>query len=198
MADHITHDPAYRTVERDDFPAMIETHRYAERCDAFDEIISLTVDHFWDPGDPAYVDFEVNECSTTSTLGINYFSGWDYEYDTHTASLVNWGGGEVKLRFQLSGDLYFPGGSWWIDDVVITQFSAGPGATTLPVYVFGLIRRGVTPLINATSVIMLAASIVLVLLSLLAQRSGGTPFAGRGHVETDRHEHSPISPKETS
>jgi len=58
-----------------------------------------------------------------------------------------------------------------LDDVVVTQFSAGPGATTLPVFVFGLIRRGVTPLINATSVIMLGASIVLVLLSLLAQRS---------------------------
>ena len=58
-----------------------------------------------------------------------------------------------------------------LDDVVITQFAAGPGSTTLPVYVFGLIRRGVTPLINATSVIMLSASILLVLLSLLAQRA---------------------------
>ena len=57
-----------------------------------------------------------------------------------------------------------------LDDVVVTQFVAGPGATTLPVYVFGLIRRGVTPLINATSVIMLAASIFLVALSLLAQQ----------------------------
>ena len=57
-----------------------------------------------------------------------------------------------------------------LDDVVITQFSAGPGSTTLPVYVFGLIRRGVTPLINAVSVIMLGASVVLVALSLLAQR----------------------------
>jgi spermidine/putrescine transport system permease protein len=63
-----------------------------------------------------------------------------------------------------------------LDDVVITQFAAGPGATTLPVYVFGLIRRGVTPLINATSVIMLGASMILVLLLLLTQRirSGGS------------------------
>ena len=62
-----------------------------------------------------------------------------------------------------------------LDDVVITQFVAGPGSTTLPVYVFGLIRRGVSPLINAVSVVMLAASIILVLLSLLAQRArGGT------------------------
>jgi spermidine/putrescine transport system permease protein len=32
-----------------------------------------------------------------------------------------------------------------LDDVVITNFVAGPGSTTLPVYVFGLVRRGVTP-----------------------------------------------------
>jgi len=71
-----------------------------------------------------------------------------------------------------------------LDDVVVTQFAAGPGATTLPVFVFGLVRRGVTPLINATSVVMLGASILLVLLSMLAQRgrSGGrtqaTPIPG--------------------
>lgn len=62
-----------------------------------------------------------------------------------------------------------------LDDVVVTQFSSGPGATTLPVFVFGLIRRGVTPLINATSVIMLTVSVVLVLLSLLAQRARSDP-----------------------
>jgi len=62
-----------------------------------------------------------------------------------------------------------------LDDVVITQFVAGPGSTTLPVYVFGLIRRGVSPLINAVSVVMLAASVVLVVLSVIAQRArGGT------------------------
>lgn len=58
-----------------------------------------------------------------------------------------------------------------LDDVVVTQFSSGPGSTTLPVFVFGLIRRGVTPLINAVSVVMLAASILLVLLSLLVERA---------------------------
>jgi spermidine/putrescine transport system permease protein len=65
-----------------------------------------------------------------------------------------------------------------LDDVVITQFAAGPGSTTLPVYVFGLIRRGVTPLINAVSVVMLAVSVGLVLLSLLVDR-----------VRSDRRDH---------
>ena len=57
-----------------------------------------------------------------------------------------------------------------LDDVVITQFVTGPGWTTLPVYVFSLIRRGVTPLINAVSVVMLMASMTLVALSLLVER----------------------------
>ena len=29
-----------------------------------------------------------------------------------------------------------------LDDVVVTQFVSGAGSTTLPVYVFGLVRRG--------------------------------------------------------
>ena len=58
MADHITRDPIYDTVDRDDFDAMIEVRRYAERTGAFDEIIASTDDHFWDPNDPAYVDFQ--------------------------------------------------------------------------------------------------------------------------------------------
>jgi spermidine/putrescine transport system permease protein len=57
-----------------------------------------------------------------------------------------------------------------LDDVVVTQFVSGSGATTLPVYVFGLVRRGVTPLINAVSTLMLVASMVLVGISLGFQR----------------------------
>ncbi len=56
-----------------------------------------------------------------------------------------------------------------LDDVVITSFVSGPGSTTLPVYVFGLVRRGVTPLINAVSVLMLAGSMLLVIVSLSLQ-----------------------------
>ncbi len=57
MSDHITHDEIYDTVDRDDFDAMIEVDRYARRTGAFDEIIAATEDHFWDPLDPAYIDF---------------------------------------------------------------------------------------------------------------------------------------------
>jgi spermidine/putrescine transport system permease protein len=57
-----------------------------------------------------------------------------------------------------------------LDDVVVTSFVQGPGSTTLPVFVFGLIKRQVTPEINAVSTLMLVASMVLVFVSLGFQR----------------------------
>ena len=54
---HITYDKIYNTVDRDDFDTLIEVDRYADRTDAFNEIISATNDHFWDPTDARYVDF---------------------------------------------------------------------------------------------------------------------------------------------
>ena len=68
MADHITHDPIYNTVDRDAFPLLIEVDRYSERTGAFDKIIAATHDHFWDPTDPAYVDFAEPFHLTTETL----------------------------------------------------------------------------------------------------------------------------------
>jgi spermidine/putrescine transport system permease protein len=63
-----------------------------------------------------------------------------------------------------------------LDDVVITSLTAGPGSTTLPLYIFGQLRFGVSPSINALSTIVLAASLVLLtiggLFSLRAARSG--------------------------
>lgn len=43
-----------------------------------------------------------------------------------------------------------------IDDFVITFFVAGAGTTTLPIYVYSMIKFGATPLINALSVILLS------------------------------------------
>lgn len=52
-----------------------------------------------------------------------------------------------------------------LDDFVITFFVAGPGATTLPVYIFGLVRMGITPEVNALAALLLLASIAVVALS---------------------------------
>lgn len=50
-------DPAYETVARDDFDAMIALDRYAGRSDRFDELIARTEEHFWEPNDPDYLDY---------------------------------------------------------------------------------------------------------------------------------------------
>jgi spermidine/putrescine transport system permease protein len=54
-----------------------------------------------------------------------------------------------------------------LDDVIITLFVAGPGETTLPLYILGQIRRGVTPEINAVSTLFLGISVILVTLIFL-------------------------------
>jgi spermidine/putrescine transport system permease protein len=57
------------------------------------------------------------------------------------------------------------------DDFTITQLVAGPGQTTLPLYIWAMIRRPMTPEINAISTILLAISILFILVSFgIAQR----------------------------
>lgn len=58
------------------------------------------------------------------------------------------------------------------DDYVITFFTSGPGSTTLPVRIYSMVKRGITPEINAVSSLMLLASLLLVPLSLWLQRKG--------------------------
>jgi len=59
-----------------------------------------------------------------------------------------------------------------LDDFVITFFTAGPGSTTLPLYIFSSVKRGVTPEIHALSTILIAVTTVGLLLgrALLRRR----------------------------
>ena len=59
MADgNITKDVMYEAVAPDDFESMLDLDRYGNRSTAFDKIISATHDHFWDPLDKKYIDFD--------------------------------------------------------------------------------------------------------------------------------------------
>src|ERR1700687_2299921 len=58
MESNITKDPAYDAAVPNAFPAMLEVERYGKRSTAFDKIISATHDHFWDPLDKKYIDFD--------------------------------------------------------------------------------------------------------------------------------------------
>jgi spermidine/putrescine transport system permease protein len=52
-----------------------------------------------------------------------------------------------------------------LDDVVITTFTSGPGSTTLPLYIFGQLKFGVSPSINALSTIVLGFALLLLLVA---------------------------------
>jgi spermidine/putrescine transport system permease protein len=53
-----------------------------------------------------------------------------------------------------------------MDDLVITYFIAGVDSTTLPVFIYGMLRRGVKPEINAIATLMLVFSFVIASLGL--------------------------------
>ena len=55
---NITKDLIYDAVAPDDFESMLDLDRYNGRSTAFDKIISATHDHFWDPLDKKYIDFD--------------------------------------------------------------------------------------------------------------------------------------------
>ena len=63
-----------------------------------------------------------------------------------------------------------------LEDYVITFLVSGPGSTTLPLYVYSMIRFGVSPVINALSFALIAAIAVLT----FALRKGVKGFAA-GH-----------------
>lgn len=48
-----------------------------------------------------------------------------------------------------------------LEDFVITFFVAGPGSSTLPVFISSAIRFGISPVINALSVVMILGTVVL-------------------------------------
>jgi len=56
------------------------------------------------------------------------------------------------------------------DDFTITQLIAGPGQTTLPLYIWSQIRLPLTPEINAISTLLLSISIAFIELSFLIAR----------------------------
>lgn len=57
-----------------------------------------------------------------------------------------------------------------IDDFITSYFIAGPGSTTLPVYIFGMIRSTVTPEVDAISTLLLLFSGIVLVGSYVLQR----------------------------
>ena len=69
------------------------------------------------------------------------------------------------------------------DDYIITSFVHGTNQTTIPLYVFSALRKGVTPATNAVAAVMLFVTLAIlivgqILLSRQARRSGTAGPAG--------------------
>ena len=59
-----------------------------------------------------------------------------------------------------------------IDDFVISFFVSGPSSTTLPIYIYGMVKKGVTPEINAISTILIVTIIFLMVISEVFRTKG--------------------------
>jgi len=59
-----------------------------------------------------------------------------------------------------------------IDDFIITFFTNGPGSTTLPIYVFGLLRRVITPQLNALSTVWIVIVLIAVFMIQRMETAG--------------------------
>jgi len=57
-----------------------------------------------------------------------------------------------------------------LDDVVITELVKSAGQDTLPTYMLGLLRRVITPEVNAISTVLLAVSVVIVTIFFFINR----------------------------
>jgi spermidine/putrescine transport system permease protein len=51
------------------------------------------------------------------------------------------------------------------DDFVITFFTAGPGTSTLPLVIYGMVRRTVEPTVNALSTLLVVGTTVLLMVA---------------------------------
>ncbi len=58
-----------------------------------------------------------------------------------------------------------------LDDFVVSFFTSGPGATTLPIFIYSSVKRGLTPDINALSTLLVLASVAGAVVVMLLQKS---------------------------
>ncbi len=89
------------------------------------------------------------------------------------------GGRPVAVFFDITVPMLLPAliSGWLLaftlslDDLVISSFVSGPGATTLPMYIFAKVRLGVTPDINAiTTIIILLVAVAVATAALVSNR----------------------------
>lgn len=56
-----------------------------------------------------------------------------------------------------------------IDDFVISFFTAGPSSTTLPIYIWSAIKKGITPEVNAAATVLIGAVLAVAAIAMAFQ-----------------------------
>ena len=95
----------------------------------------------------------------------------EFDYSIIEAS-HDLGANEVQTLFRVTLPAIMPGiisgfmmsVTMSLEDYVITFLVSGPGSTTLPLYVYSMIRFGVSPVINALSFVLILAICTLTIL----------------------------------
>ncbi len=90
------------------------------------------------------------------------------------------GGRPLRVVFDITLPLIAPAmiAGWLLaftlslDDLVIASFVSGPGGTTLPMYIFSMVKLGVSPDINALATLIIAFITLGVLLAWVVMRRG--------------------------
>ena len=114
--------------------------------------------------------------------------------DSLEEAALDLGARPAKVFFRITVPLILPAiMSGWLlaftlswDDVVITQFVAGPGSNTLPMVIFSRVRLGVNPVVNALATLMVLIVALGVILSAVLmrrqeqRRKRGEQMAGNG------------------
>ena len=99
--------------------------------------------------------------------------------ETLEEAAMDLGGRPLAVFFDITVPMLLPAliSGWLLaftlslDDLVISSFVSGPGATTLPMLIFSKVRLGVTPDINAiATIIIVLVSIVVVSAAVLSRR----------------------------
>ena len=65
-----------------------------------------------------------------------------------------------------------------VDDFLIAYFTAGPGSSTLPIRIYSMIKRGVTPEVNALASLLLIFSLITISSAMLLMRRGARKDPG--------------------
>ncbi|HRQ32907.1 MAG TPA: ABC transporter permease, partial [Anaerolineales bacterium] len=110
-------------------------------------------------GLPTVIVSHIAFCIPFVTLVVQArLQGFDKSYEEAAMDL---GANELTTFWRVTFPMILPGVlsgallafTLSLDDFVITFFTTGPGSTTLPIYVYGLLRRIITPQVNALSTI---------------------------------------------